>query len=123
MVSAQGGDSAAVYDPTLLPTAPVQRSVKAPRAGFITAMDARGIGLVSMHLGGGRAAKGDAVDLAVGVVLNKKVGDPVAAGESLGAVFARTEAAAAEAAELLTRCFELSDERTDRAPFIKGVVR
>ena len=55
--------------------------------------------------------------------LKPKVGDRVEAGESLGAIHARTAEDARTAAELLRGCYELSDEKTGRAPFIKGVVR
>ena len=65
----------------------------------------------------------DKVDLAVGVVLHKKVGDHVDLGESLGTIHARTEEAAAEAVMLLRGCYELTDKPVKRAPFIKGVVR
>ncbi len=122
-IAAQGGDARAVDDETLLPQAPVVVEAKSRRAGYVRRMDAHGVGLVSMHLGGGRAAKDDVIDLSVGVVLRKKVGDRVEVGESLGTIHARTEADAAEAAELLRSCYEFSDEPAVRPPFIKGVVR
>ena len=122
MVSAQGGDSAAVFDTSLLPAAPVQRSVKAPRDGFVTAMEARDIGLVSMHLGGGRASKEDEIDLGVGVVLRAKVNDPVRAGQELAVIHAADEASAAAAEEELLRCYTFGDGPVDRPPFIRGVV-
>ena len=122
-VQAQGGDPAAVRDPSLLPAAPFRREVLSPSAGYVSRIDAHGVGLVSMHLGGGRAAKEDSVDLAVGVVLNKKVGDRVEAGESLGTVHAQTEESLTETETQLRACFRLSPEKTERAPFIKGVVR
>lgn len=122
-VAAQGGNAAAVRDETLLPTAPVTRAVPAPKAGCVEALNARGVGLVSMRLGGGRAAKEDEIDLSVGVVLNKKVGDPVAEGESLGVIHARSVEAAEEAAAQLAACFAITDAPVTRAPFIKGVVR
>lgn len=122
-VTAQGGDAAAVYDPSLLPEAPVKLEVPAQTGGWVKRIHAEDVGLTSMRLGGGRAAKDDIIDLAVGVVLHKKVGDPVAPGESLGTVHARTEAAAREAADMLRACFEIGPEKVQRAPFIKGVVR
>ncbi len=122
-VRAQGGDSAAVYDPALLPQAPVQLPVPAGTGGWVRRIHAQDVGLVSMRLGGGRASKEDEIDLAVGVVLNKKVGEAVAPGESLGTIHARTEEAAAQAAEMLRACFEIGPERAERPPFIKGVVR
>ncbi len=122
-VTAQGGDAAAVYDPSLLPEAPVKLEVPAQAGGWVKRIHAEDVGLTSMRLGGGRAAKDDVIDLAVGVVLHKKVGDPVSPGESLGTVHARTEATAKEAADMLRACFEIGPEEVRRAPFIKGVVR
>lgn len=122
MVRAQGGDPAAVYDTSLLPQAPVVRTVKAPRSGYIAAMEAKNIGLVSMHLGGGRATKEDVIDLSVGVVLAAKDGAYLRAGEQLAEIHAKTEADAAAAEEELLRCYTFSDEAPNRPPFIRGVV-
>ena len=122
MVEAQYGDPRAVYDLSLLPDAPVKREVPSPRAGYVAHIEAEDVGLVSMHLGGGRATKESAIDLSVGVVLHKKVGDRVEKGESLATIHAPDEAKAAEAAELLRKCYTFSDEPVEKAPFIKGVV-
>ena len=91
--------------------------------GYITAMEARDVGLVSMHLGGGRATKESDIDLSVGLVLHKKVGDKVEAGESLGTIHASSLEKAEEAAELLRGCCELSDEPVERPAFIKDIIR
>jgi len=122
-VAAQGGDPAAVDDESLLPQAPVRMEATSRKAGYVRSMDAHGVGIVSMHLGGGRATKEDDIDLAVGVVLHKKVGDYVALGESLGTIHARTEESAREAVMLLRGCYTLAEKPCARAPFIKGVVR
>jgi pyrimidine-nucleoside phosphorylase len=122
-VKAQGGDAAAVYDPSLLPQAPVERAVCAPTGGYVKHIHAQGVGLVSMHLGGGRATKEDVIDLSVGVVLHKKVGDAVTAGESLATVYAPSDSAAAQAAQQLLACYTLTAEPVEREPFIKGIVK
>lgn len=122
MVRAQGGDPAAVYDTSLLPQAPVVHTVKAPCDGYIAAMEARDIGLVSMHLGGGRATKDDVIDLSVGVVLAAKDGAYLRAGDTLAVIHAKTEADAAAAEEELLKCYTFSDKAPVRPPFIRGVV-
>ena len=122
MVKAQGGDPSAVFDPTLLPAAPVRRTVRAPRDGYIAAMEARDIGLVSMHLGGGRATKEDVIDLSVGVVLAAKVGDRLRAGDTLAVIHAADEASAERAEAELLRCYTFSDTAPERPPFIRGIV-
>ncbi len=122
MVQAQGGDPQAVFDPSLLPQAPVQHSVKAPCSGYITAIEARDVGLVSMHLGGGRATKEDVIDLSVGVVLRGKVGTHLNAGEELAVIHAASESDALQAERELLQCFTFGDAPADRPPFIRGVV-
>ncbi len=123
LVEAQGGDARAVWEPALLPTAEFRLEVAAAESGYVRHIRAEEVGLVSMQLGGGRAKKGDAIDHSVGVVLNKKVGDFAARGESLGTVHASDPAKAEKAAELLRGCFVLSEEPVEKPAFIKAVVR
>lgn len=123
MVAAQDGDSRAVYDTSMLPDAAVKLPVSASRAGYVRRIEAEQVGLVSMHLGGGRVTKESEIDLSVGVVLDKKVGDYVTEGESLGTIHAASMEKAQQAAELLRGCFELSDKRVERPAFIKAIVR
>lgn len=122
-VKAQGGDERAVYDPSILPQAPVILDAPAPKTGVVSHIDAEGVGLVSLHLGGGRATKDAKVDLAVGVVLNKKVGDRVAEGESLAQIHARTREAAEKAVDMLRTCYTISEKSPEKKPFIKGIVK
>ena len=122
-VRAQGGDDRAVYDPTLLPKAPVVIEAKAEQSGYVNHIDAEGVGLVSMHLGGGRATKGAEIDLSVGLLLEKKVGDRVERGDTLAYIHARDAKSAAEAAEKLAAAYTISDEPPARGEFIKGIIR
>ena len=122
-VTAQGGDARAVYDPALLPTAPVQMEVPTPESGYVNRIDAEGVGLVSLHLGGGRATKESRIDPTVGVVLRKKVGAPVAAGESLAVIHAADVASAQAAAAELLACYTISAAPPDPKPFLLGTVR
>ena len=123
MVEAQYGDSRAVFDTSLLPDAKVKLEALSDSSGYVQRIEAEQVGLVSMHLGGGRVTKESAIDLSVGVMLHKKVGDRVEAGESLGTIHASDERKAEEAAELLRRCYTLSDEPVEKPPFIKGIVK
>lgn len=122
MVEAQYGDSRAVYDTSLLPDAAFKREVLSAEGGYVAHIEAEDVGLVSMHLGGGRVTKESAIDLSVGVVLHKKVGDRVEPGESLATIHASDEKKAAEAAELLKKCYTLSQSPVEKAPFIKAIV-
>ena len=122
-VTAQGGDARAVYDPALLPAAPVQLEIPTPESGYVNRIDAEGVGLVSLHLGGGRATKESRIDPAVGVVLHKKVGEAVAAGESLAVIHAADLASAQAAAAELLACYTVSPLPPDPKPFLLGTVR
>ncbi|MEB6196609.1 pyrimidine-nucleoside phosphorylase [Mammaliicoccus sciuri] len=84
----QGGDGSVVDDVTKLPQAQYTFEVKAETSGYVSHIVADEIGVVSMLLGAGRATKDDIIDLAVGLVLNKKVGDKVEVGESLVTIYA-----------------------------------
>ena len=123
MVAAQDGNAEDVYDTSRLPEAPVKYELCSPRAGFVSRIDAEAVGLVSMHLGGGRVTKEGEIDLSVGVVLHKKLGDRVEAGESLATIHAPYEEKARQESGNLLACFELSDAPVERPAFIKGVVR
>lgn len=91
MIEAQGGDSNVLEHPELLPTATYQIEVPAMKAGTITKIEADDLGVAAMLLGAGRATKEDAIDLAVGIVLQKKVGDRVEIGEPLAIIHANTK--------------------------------
>ena len=90
-IAAQGGDASVVDDPSRLPQAKYVSEIAAKQSGYIAKIEAEDIGTAAMLLGAGRATKESEIDLAVGLVLNKKVGDYVEAGESLVTVHANTE--------------------------------
>ncbi|EIE3637409.1 pyrimidine-nucleoside phosphorylase [Staphylococcus pseudintermedius] len=90
-LSNQGGDASVVDEPSKLPTAQYQFELPAKRSGVVSEMIANEIGIASMMLGAGRQTKEDVIDLAVGLVLNKKVGDRVQEGESLLTIYANSE--------------------------------
>lgn len=87
----QGGDSSVVDQPEKLPQAPYQIEVPAKEAGVVAEIVADEIGVAAMILGAGRATKEDDIDLSVGIMLNKKVGDRVEKGESLVTLHANRE--------------------------------
>ena len=122
LVAAQDGEARDVFDPSRLPLAPVQLDVCSEAAGFVQHIEAEQVGLISMHLGGGRATKEDVIDLAVGLVLDKKVGDRVEKGERLAVIHAPSAEKAEEAAELLRACYRFSDAPVERPAFIKAIV-
>ena len=87
----QGGDASVVDDTAKLPQAKYQIELPAKKSGYVSRMVADEIGVASMLLGAGRATKEDTIDLAVGIVLHKKVGDKVFEGESLLTIHSNRE--------------------------------
>jgi len=122
IIRLQGGDPKVVNDTSRLPHAKNRTSVKAARAGFVTGIHCEQVGVASMLLGGGREKKEDKIDPAVGLVLEKKVGDAVAAGEALCAVHYNSDARLAESTALLGRSFEIGDQKPEHAPLIRKVI-
>jgi pyrimidine-nucleoside phosphorylase len=124
-IAAQGGDLAYVDDPSRLPRAPIIEPLRAPRPGYVAAIDAREVGFTVVDLGGGRAKKGDPVDPAVGIVLAErgKIGGKVAAGEPLLWVHARDEAACAAALARLAAAYAFSDAPVPAPPVVHRVIR
>ncbi|MBQ2471632.1 MAG: thymidine phosphorylase, partial [Acholeplasmatales bacterium] len=91
LVEAQGGDGSYVLHPEKFPKAKYIKEVVANSDGYVTKIDALAIGHAAMYLGGGRAKMDDVIDHAVGIVLNKKVGDYVKKGEPLAYIHSNKE--------------------------------
>ncbi len=92
VIEAQGGDARVVDDPGRLPRPRLRREVRAARSGIVAQLDAELVGLASVDLGAGRARKEDAVDPAAGLLLRRRAGDPVRAGDVLAELHAATDA-------------------------------
>lgn len=90
-LQAQGGDSSVVDDPSKLPTAQYMIEVPASQAGYVAEITAEAIGVAAMMLGAGRLTKESEIDLAVGIILHKKVGDYVKVGESIVTIHSNNE--------------------------------
>ncbi len=105
MVRAQGGDAKRLE--AGLETAPVVVEAKAARSGALAAVDTRALGECVVAIGGGRRAKEDAVDPHVGLMVRKRLGDRVAAGEVLAEAHLAREDSAAVAR--VRECFTIAD--------------
>ena len=101
LVEAQGGDVSYVDHPEKMEEAPLKAVIEAPKSGFVSEVHARDVGEASLVLGAGRAKKGDAIDLAVGVMVEVKVADKVERGQPLFVVHARNEVSLAEVRQRL----------------------
>jgi pyrimidine-nucleoside phosphorylase len=122
LLTAQGGDTTPVDDPSLLPQAPIIRCVASPRDGYVSKLDAMAVGLAALDLGAGRKNKGDPVDHAVGIVLHKKIGDSVGQGEDLYTIHAQSEESADFAQARLLEAYAWEDHAVKAPPLVYQVV-
>ena len=120
-ITAQGGDASVIDDPTKLPQAKFISEVVAKESGYVSKIEADDIGTAAMLLGAGRATKESEIDLAVGLVLRKKVGDYVEAGDSLVTVHANREDIS-EVVEKIYAHMHLSSEKVEAPKLIEDII-
>ncbi|WP_286883134.1 pyrimidine-nucleoside phosphorylase [Aneurinibacillus sp. UBA3580] len=121
-LSAQGGDPSVVDDPSKLPQAKYTFEVKAGEEGHVASIQADRIGTAAMLLGAGRATKESVIDLAVGVVLRKKIGDSVKKGEPLVTIYSNREDVA-EVKEMIEDAYRIVPEAVEGPPLIYDEIR
>lgn len=121
-VEAQGGDASAVYDTSLLPSARITEEILSKQEGYVEKIVCDEIGICSLLLGGGRETKESTIDLSVGLILHKKVGDYVKAGESLATIHANDKEKLLLSKERFLRAYRFSETRPEKAALIKGIV-
>ena len=120
-VAAQGGDTSQIENPELLPTASSVIPVTATEAGYVEKIDALSIGIAAMKLGAGRAKKEDTIDMGVGVVLNKKVGEAINQGDVLAYVHTN-QADSQEAIEYIKKAYEISSSSVCSPTLIYDII-
>ncbi|HEX8985443.1 MAG TPA: thymidine phosphorylase, partial [Bryobacteraceae bacterium] len=106
----------------LLPNATGAREITSPRAGFVSAIAAKDIGLASAMIGAGRNTKDDQIDPAVGVILEVKVGEKVEAGAVLCRLYYTKDDRLEDAAQLVEDAFHISSNKPDDRELILEVV-
>jgi pyrimidine-nucleoside phosphorylase len=122
MIQLQGGNPAVIDDPGLLPGAKYQSDVFSPNSGVVTEMMCEHIGTAGVLLGGGREKKEDSVDPAVGIVVHKKLGDQVSAGEPLCTVHYNSQERFDRARPLLQRSYTIGSASAVRQRPLVGKV-
>ncbi len=123
MVELQGGDPRIIDDPKKLPQAKSTMVVSSAKSGYVASLQCEQVGTACVVLGGGRERKEDSVDSAVGIVLHKKVGDPVALAEPLATIHYNSETRAAQARELIEQSYRITDlSFTERRPLLHRVI-
>ncbi|RYG38095.1 thymidine phosphorylase [bacterium] len=115
-ISAQGGDPEQKFE-----DAPVRMTVKAERAGILARLDARTVGEAVVDLGGGRQHKEDTIDLRVGVMVRKNVGDSVAEGDVIADVLAADEESGRAAVTDILKGIVIADSAEPRPALIEVI--
>jgi pyrimidine-nucleoside phosphorylase len=123
LVQAQNGDVNQVDQPDLLPKASYQIEVKSPTSGYVSRIACDQLGTSAMLLGAGRATKEDKIDLAVGLVLNKKIGDPVEKGETLLTLHANSQKNIEQVMNMIIDAYEFSSEKAETPTLIYEVIK
>lgn len=118
---AQGGDGSVVDDPSKLPQAKYVKEVVAEKDGYVSQIVADAVGTAAMKLGAGRATKESVIDLAVGLMLNKKVGEAVKKGDSLVTVYSSTEDISEVEKDLLEN-IKISAEKVEEPTLVYDLI-
>lgn len=121
-IEAQGGDRELVYHPEKLPQASLVQEIESPTEGYIQKIVCDEIGICSLILGGGRETKESRIDLSVGLVLHKKVGDAVKKGEPLAAIYANDQTKLDAAKQRFLKACTIDKTHVEKKPLIKGIV-
>lgn len=121
-IEAQGGDKDMVYHTEKLPAASIIEEILSPRDGYIQRIICDEIGICSLILGGGRETKESVIDLSVGIVLHKKVGDMVKKGEALATIHGNDRTKIAAARERFLKAYFIDAAPVEKKPLIKGIV-
>lgn len=125
MVTAQGGDASYICMERIDELCKVRELFKVypKKAGYITSMNSERIGTAAQILGAGRATKADTIDPAVGLIMNKRLGDYVALDEPLCTMYINDASRKESALEMFYSAFEISDEKPAYRPIVYDVVR
>lgn len=122
MVSAQGGDTKPIDDPELFGKAKIAQPIISSSSGYIGQMNTEKIGTASVILGAGRTKKDDCIDLSAGIVLHKKTGDFVNAGDEIATLYTNNIKSINDAEKLFTSAVSLAENKPDEQPLIFKII-
>ena len=111
-----------VYHTEKLPAASIIEEIPSPKDGYVQRIICDEIGICSLILGGGRETKESTIDLSVGIVLQKKVGDMVKKGEALATIHGNDHTKIAAAKERFLKAYFIDAAPVEKKPLIKGIV-
>lgn len=118
MVEAQGGDSNVIKDVDKFEKSKYVFEVKSEYSGYIYSMDTESLGIASVMLGAGRETKDSIIDFSAGIIINKKYGEYIEAGEVLATMYANDESLFEAAAKKYLEAIEIKNTRPEIKPLI-----
>ena len=121
-IEAQGGKKEDVYNTDNLSKATIEYALKTVEPGYVKSIVCDEVGMASLLLGGGRRSKEDVIDLSVGIILNKKVGDKVETGETIATLYANDENKLNDAKERLLSAYTFGTEPVEKHVLIKDII-
>ena len=121
-IKAQGGNPTQVYHPELLPKANIEIPVYAVTEGYVKKIVCDEVGICSLLLGGGREKKDSEIDLSVGLVLHKKVGDYVSKDTPIATIYGNSYEKINLAKERLLNAYSFSDKKIEKRDLIQGII-
>ena len=122
LVVAQGGNPAYVDDPSLFPLPAIVEEIISNEEGYVKGIKADDIGRAALVLGAGRETKESIIDLAVGIVLHKKIGDFISKGESIATIYANDADKQKISTKMILDAYEIVEEKIVAKQLIKGIV-
>lgn len=123
MVQAQGGNPEWIDNTELFPKAEIEYEVKSEKSGYLVLNDAERIGTASVLLGAGREKKEDIIDMSAGIILKKKTGEPVQAGDTIAVFYTNSKDKITEAEIMFRSAVEYSNTPVEKHPLIYKVIR
>lgn len=121
-VEAQGGDSSYIEDTTKFPKATIIKDIFSKTEGYVHHIETEEIGFAAMMLGGGRETKDSVIDLSVGFIVHKKIGDKVSFDEPLATIYGNDEAKVTGATKRFVEAYTINDEVSEPVKFIKEII-
>jgi pyrimidine-nucleoside phosphorylase len=124
MVKAQNGDASQIDHPEKLPTASKVVEVTATQEGYVTAIQAEEIGIAAMTIGAGRETKESVIDLSVGIVLRKKIGEQVKEGEPIADLHVNGDDAGkvSTAVDRVREAYQIASQPAEPKPLVYAIV-
>lgn len=123
IIKSQGGIPEVCNDYNLLPQAQKQMEVKADNNGYVASIQTDKIGIASMYLGGGRTKMDDVLDYAVGLKIEKKIGDAVKKGETLVTIFYNPSSKLYEAEHMIKEAYKIEKNKIEAPKLIHEIIQ